>query len=79
MAAQKLGKARNLQCYRFRRNRPTVRFKIGIILSIFAGLYFMLVFVAATWWQGLLLAIMLGLSIAAVGFNIEHDGGDQAI
>jgi fatty acid desaturase len=33
---------------------------------------------AATWWQGLPLAIMLGLSMAAIGFNIEHDGGHQA-
>ena len=40
--------------------------------------YLMLVFVAATWWQALPLAIMLGLSMAAIGFNIEHDGGHQA-
>jgi fatty acid desaturase len=39
---------------------------------------FLLVFVAATWWQALPLAIMLGLSMAAIGFNIEHDGGHQA-
>ena len=52
--------------------------KTAIILAIFAGLYFMLVFVAATWWQALPLAVMLGLSMASIGFNIEHDGGHQA-
>ena len=68
----------------FRRTRqrqrdcPQMYLKTGIILATFAGLYFMLVFVAATWWQALPLAIMLGLSMAGIGFNIEHDCGHQA-
>ena len=41
-------------------------------------LCFLLVFVAATWWQGVPLAILLGLLMAGIGFNIEHDGGHQA-
>ena len=52
--------------------------KTAIILAVFAGLYLSLVFVATTWWQALPLAILLGLSMATIGFNIEHDGGHQA-
>ncbi len=52
--------------------------KTAILLVAFAGSYLLLVFVAQTWWQGLLLAILLGLSAAGIGFNIQHDGGHQA-
>jgi linoleoyl-CoA desaturase len=52
--------------------------KTAILLIGFAGSYLLLVFVAQTWWQGLLLAILLGLSAAGIGFNIQHDGSHQA-
>ncbi len=52
--------------------------KTAILVAGFAVLYVLLVFVADTWWQGLLLAIVLGLSAAGIGFNIQHDGGHQA-
>src|SRR6266446_3192823 len=52
--------------------------KTVILLAGFAGAYVLLVFVAQTWWQGLLLAILLGSSAAGIGFNIQHDGGHQA-
>jgi linoleoyl-CoA desaturase len=52
--------------------------KTAILLVAFAGSYLLLVFVAQTWWQGLLLAILLGLSAAGIGFNIQHDGSHQA-
>jgi linoleoyl-CoA desaturase len=52
--------------------------KTAIILLAFVGLYSALVFVSLTWWQALLLATLLGLSMAAIGFNIEHDGAHQA-
>lgn len=41
---------------RRQRDCPQMYLKTAIILAIFAGLYFMLVFVAATWWQALPLA-----------------------
>lgn len=63
---------------RRQRDCPQMYVKTAIILAIFASLYFLLVFVATTWWQGLPIAILLGLSMAAIGFNIEHDGGHQA-
>ncbi len=41
--------------------------------------YFALTFLKpTTWWQALALAISLGLSMAAVGFNIQHDGSHHA-
>src|SRR5713226_7843292 len=52
--------------------------KTAILLAGFAGSYVLLVFVSETWGQGLLLAILLGLSAAGIGFNIQHDGGHQA-
>jgi linoleoyl-CoA desaturase len=52
--------------------------KTAILLIGSAGLYVLLVFVAQAWWQGLLLAILLGLAAAGIGFNIQHDGSHQA-
>ena len=52
--------------------------KAAILAASFAILYVLLVFVAHTWWHGLPLAILLGLSAAGIGFNIQHDGGHQA-
>src|SRR5438876_2172563 len=52
--------------------------KTAVLLAGFAGSYALLVFGAHTCWQGLLLAVLLGLSAAGIGFNIQHDGGHQA-
>lgn len=52
--------------------------KTAILLACFAGSYLLLVFVAQAWWQALPLAIVLGLSTAGIGFNVQHDGGHQA-
>jgi linoleoyl-CoA desaturase len=52
--------------------------KTAILLAAFAGSYWLLVFGTRTWWQALPLAILLGLSAAGIGFNVQHDGGHQA-
>jgi linoleoyl-CoA desaturase len=52
--------------------------KTAILLASFSGSYLLLVLVAQTWWQGLLLVILLGLSAAGIGFNVQHDGSHQA-
>jgi linoleoyl-CoA desaturase len=52
--------------------------KTAILIAAFAGSYGLLVFEARTWWQALPLAIVLGLSAAGIGFNVQHDGGHQA-
>jgi len=59
---------------RRRRDVPQMYLKTVILLAAFASLYFLLVFVAHTWWQALPLAILLGLATAGIGFNIQHDG-----
>jgi linoleoyl-CoA desaturase len=60
------------------RDNPAVYLKTAIILAAFAGFYFLLVFVAESWWQALPLAALLGLSMAAIRFNIEHDGSHHS-
>lgn len=61
------------------RDCPRMYLKIALILGAFIGSYALLVFVASTWWQGMLFAIVLGFAMAQIGFNIQHDGGHQAI
>jgi linoleoyl-CoA desaturase len=63
---------------RRRRDVPQMYVKTFILLAAFAALYYLLVFVAQTWWQAMPLAILLGLTTAGIGFNIQHDGGHQA-
>lgn len=52
--------------------------KTAIVLSCFAASYVLLVFAARNAWQALPLAIVLGISTAGIGFNIQHDGGHNA-
>ena len=52
--------------------------KTIIVLACFAIFYVLLAFMARNVWQALLLAILLGLSTAGIGFNIAHDGGHKA-
>jgi linoleoyl-CoA desaturase len=61
-----------------RQDCPQMYLKSGIVLGIFAGSYLLLVFVARAWWQALPVAILLGLSAAAIGLNIQHDGIHRA-
>jgi linoleoyl-CoA desaturase len=63
---------------RRQRDCPTMYVKTAILLSCFASAYVLLVFVVQTWWLALPLAVLLGLSAAAIGFNIQHDGGHRA-
>jgi len=49
-------------------------FKSFIIMAWLAASYCLLVFRAEAWWHAVPLAASLGLAMAAVGFNIQHDG-----
>src|SRR5437588_8241698 len=62
---------------RRRRDCPTMYFKTATILAWFAAAYILLLFVVHSWWLIVPLAIVLGLSIAAMGFNIQHDGAQR--
>ena len=63
---------------RRRRDVPQMYVKTAILFAALATLYVLLVFFAQTWWQALPLAILLGLTTAGIGFNVQHDGGHQA-
>jgi linoleoyl-CoA desaturase len=52
--------------------------KTAVILAAFVITYGLLVFAARTWWQALPLALLLGLAIAEIGFNIMHDASHKA-
>jgi linoleoyl-CoA desaturase len=52
--------------------------KSAVILAAFGVSWWLLVFVAQTVVQGLLLAVMLGLCTALIGFDIQHDAGHGA-
>lgn len=60
------------------RDCPRMYLKTAIVLTWLAASYILLVFVAEAWWLALPLAVSLGLSTAAVGFNVQHDGGHHA-
>jgi len=49
--------------------------KSALILGWWLLSYLLLVFWASTWWQAGVLVVSLGLAVAGVGFNIQHDGG----
>ena len=63
---------------RKRRDCARMYFKTATILAWFTAAYLLLLFAVSSWWIAVPLAIVLGLSVAAIGFNIQHDGGHKA-
>jgi linoleoyl-CoA desaturase len=63
---------------RSRRDCPKMYFKTASILAWFAGAYLLLLFVASSWWAIIPLAAIMGLAIAAIGFNVQHDAAHKA-
>ncbi len=60
------------------RDCPAMYLKTVLVFCWLGASYVALVFWAASWLTALPLAIALGLSMAAVGFNVQHDGGHYA-
>jgi linoleoyl-CoA desaturase len=60
------------------RDCPQMYFKTATILAWFFSAYFLLLFAVHSWWLIVPLAMILGIAIAAIGFNIQHDGGHKA-
>jgi len=52
--------------------------KTAVIIGWFLATYVALVFFASAWYVVLPLAVVLGLAVACIGFNIQHDGGHKA-
>jgi linoleoyl-CoA desaturase len=61
-----------------KRDAPGMYLKTVVILSWLAGSYLFLLLLASTRWQVVLGAVSLGLAMAGVGFNIQHDGNHGA-
>jgi len=60
------------------RDNGRMYLKTGILMAGLITSYSLLVYCATEWWQALPLAILVGLSMAGIGFNVQHDGGHQA-
>lgn len=63
---------------RRQRDCPRMYVKTAIVIGWFVTSYILLVFGAEAWWQAVPLSLSLGLALAAIGFNIQHDGGHHA-
>jgi linoleoyl-CoA desaturase len=63
---------------RKRRDCPQMYVKTALLVGWLAASYILLVFVVQAWWLAVPLALSLGLSMAAIGFNVQHDGGHRA-
>jgi linoleoyl-CoA desaturase len=60
------------------RDCPEMYRKTATLLAWLVTSYVLLVFWAQAWWQAVPLAILLGLSVAGIGFNVQHDGKHNA-
>lgn len=60
------------------RDCPQIYFKTAVIVAWFIAAYILVVFWASSLWTIIPLSIVLGLAMAAIGFNIQHDGGHRA-
>ncbi len=58
-----------------RRDCPAMHRKTFVVLAWYVACYVALVFFATSLWQAIPLAILLGVAMAAIGFNVQHDGG----
>ncbi len=60
------------------RDCPEMYAKTAIIFAAFVAVYLLLVFVATAWWQTVPLAILMALTVVAIGFNVMHDASHGA-
>jgi linoleoyl-CoA desaturase len=60
------------------RDSPRMYLKTAVLLFWFGGSYATLVFAPVSFWQGALLSVSLALSMAGVGFGIQHDANHGA-
>ena len=60
------------------RDCPQMYVKTAVVLTWAIASYVLLVFVVSQWWLVVPLAVSLGLALACIGFNIQHDGGHRA-
>jgi linoleoyl-CoA desaturase len=61
-----------------RRDHPRLYLKTVLIMGWLAASYLLLLFGVDRTWQAVLGGVSLGLAMAGVGFNVQHDGGHGA-
>jgi linoleoyl-CoA desaturase len=61
-----------------RRDCPQMYLKSAVVVAWFVFSYVLLVFVVHAWWLAIPTLLLLGVSMAAIGFNIQHDGGHHS-
>ena len=61
-----------------RRDCLPMYFKTAVIMTWFVGSYLLLMFYADSWMIALPLSLSIGLAMAAIGFNVQHDGGHRS-
>jgi linoleoyl-CoA desaturase len=57
------------------RDTASMYLKTLVIFALWIASYIALVFLANTWWMGLLAGFSVAIAMTAVGFAIQHDGG----
>ena len=57
---------------------PGMLLKTMVFFGWLIGSYLVAMFVATSWWQVGLAAISMGLALAGIGFNVQHDGSHGA-
>jgi linoleoyl-CoA desaturase len=71
VAAHFSGRTRDRDC-------PRMYLKTALILAWTGAAYGLLVFAPVAWWLAVPLAVALALGMAAIAFNVAHDGGHSA-
>lgn len=66
------------QSGRRKRDCPEMYFKTATVLTWFVAAYLLLILWASSWFTIVPLAIIVGMAVAAIGFNIQHDAGHKA-
>ena len=61
-----------------RRDCPSMYAKTAVMLLWFFGCYALLLTVAHHWYTVIPLAVLEGIAVACIGFNVQHDGGHKA-
>jgi len=58
-----------------RRDCPAMYRKTAVMMLWYVAAYVALVFFTSSLWVAIPLAVILGVAMAGIGFNIQHDGG----
>jgi linoleoyl-CoA desaturase len=61
-----------------RRAQRQLHMKSGVVVAWAAASWALMVFVASSWWLGVIFAVSLGLAMAGIAFNLTHDANHGA-